>query len=563
MSNEDLDFVKAKTKEAARSSYRPYNNNVPQNLSKEEFTDLQKLSKNKDLIIQKSDKGNSVVIVQRQDYLEKINDTLSDQKKFSKVSLKDDTLLNFAINQEKRVDKVLKKFVESKSMTEKARKSLKPVGTRPGIMYGSCKVHKASVGNYPPFRPILSALNTPTYKLAKFLVRILKPLTTNEFPVKDSFHFAEKIVDQQHDLFMASLDVDSLFTNIPLEETIEICTNELFKESETVEGLSKTEFKELLSLATKYSHFIFDGTLYNQIDGVAMGPPLGPTLPNTFLIYQEKNWLEHCPVEYRPLYYRRYIDDIFVLFNSAEHLKRFYSYLNSRHKIGLLHTLLYRCFRICSDWTKFHLELVKLTDVFKNNGYPQNFINNCFKVFLDNKYRMQEKVITVPKKTLFLVLPYLGPLSLQTRTKLRKSLKGILNCCKLQIVFKSQSKLAKAFRFKDRVPKELTSGGVYKFQRGLCNESYYGECVRHLNVRIGEHIGISPLTRKKVKPKGSAVSDHLLLCNHSPFFENFSVLTKENKKFMLELKESLLIMRDKPSLNRNIRSAPLYLFDKI
>ena len=130
-------------------------------------------------------------------------------------------------------------------------------------------------------------------------------------------------------------------------------------------------------------------------------------------------------------------------------------------------------------------------------------------------------------------------------------------------MFKSQNKLAKAFRFKDRIPKELISGVVYKFQCRLCNESYYGECVRHVNVRIGEHIGISTLTRKIVKPKGSAVSDHLLLCNHSPSFQNFCVLTKENKKFLLELKESLLIMRDKPSLNRNIRSAPLYLFDKV
>ena len=169
----------------------------------------------------------------------------------------------------------------------------------------------------------------------------------------------------------------------------------------------------------------------------------------------------------------------------------------------------------------------------------------------------------MPEKTLFLVLPYLGPLSLQTRTKLRKSLKGILNCCKLQIAFKSQNKLAKAFHFKDRIPKELTSGVVYKFQCGLCNEPYYGECVRHFNVRIGEHIGISPLARKKVKPKGSAASDHLLLCNHSACFENVIILTKENKKFLLELKESLLIMRNKHSLNRNIRSAPLYLFDKV
>ena len=100
----------------------------------------------------------------------------------------------------------------------------------------------------------------------------------------------------------------------------------------------------------------------------------------------------------------------------------FDSFLSSSNKIGLFHKLLYRCFRIRSDWTKFHLELVKLIGVFKNNDYPENFINNCFKVSLENKYRVREKVITVPKKTLSLVLPYLGPFSLQTRTKLRKSL---------------------------------------------------------------------------------------------------------------------------------------------
>ena len=72
-------------------------------------------------------------------------------------------------------------------------------------------------------------MNTPTYKVGKFLEPILKPLTINEFTVKDSFHFAEEIVVQQPDFFIGSLDVDSLFTNIPLGETIEICINELLK----------------------------------------------------------------------------------------------------------------------------------------------------------------------------------------------------------------------------------------------------------------------------------------------------------------------------------------------
>ena len=213
----------------------------------------------------------------------------------------------------------------------------------------------------------------------------------------------------------------------------------------------------------------------------------------------------------------------------------------SYHPIGLLHTLLYRCFRSCSYWTKFHLELDKLIHVFKSNDYPEKFINNCLKVSLENKHRIQEKLITVPKKNLILVLSYLGTWSLQTTTKLRRSLKGILNCGKLLIVFKNQNKLAKIFHFKDRISKQLASGIIYKFQCGLCNESYHGECVRHLNVRIGGHIGISPLTKKEIKPKGSAVNNHLLLCNHSPSFGNFNVLTKKNKKILLQLKESLLI----------------------
>ena len=116
--------------------------------------------------------------------------------------MKDDTLLNFAVNQEKRVDKVLRKLVESNSMTEKTRKSLKPLCSKPDVIYDSCEVHRASLDNRMLFQPILSTLNTPTYKLPKFLVAVSKPLTTNELTVKDSFHFAEEIVDQQPDFIL-------------------------------------------------------------------------------------------------------------------------------------------------------------------------------------------------------------------------------------------------------------------------------------------------------------------------------------------------------------------------
>ena len=165
------------------------------------------------------------------------------------------------------------------------------MGSNPGILYGLCKVHKTVVDVCLPFRPILSAIGTPTYKLAKYLVPKLASITANEFSVKDSFCFAEEIVNQNSNFIMGSLDVDSLFTNIPLEETINICCDTLFKETDIYEGYSKSEFKTLLSLASKESYFFFNEVLYKQNNGVAMGSPLGPTLANAFLSHYEKIWL--------------------------------------------------------------------------------------------------------------------------------------------------------------------------------------------------------------------------------------------------------------------------------
>ena len=89
------------------------------------------------------------------------------------------------------------------------------------------------------------------------------------------------------------------------------------------------------------------------------------------------------------------------------------------------------------------------------------------------------------------------------------------------------------FHFKDRIPKDLTLGVVYKFQCGFCNDSHYGECVKHLNVRIGEHISISPLAKKQVNPKNSSVANHLLFCIHSASCGDFRLLflTHDSKKF--------------------------------
>ena len=125
-------------------------------------------------------------------------------------------------------------------MSEETRRHLKPEETRPEIMYGSCRVHKKYVDGCPTFGPLLSLLQSPTYRLEKYLVPILDPLTTNKYVVKNSLNFTTEILEQDPSDFKKSLDIDSLFTNITLEEATEVCTNNLFKNKDIVYGLQKS-----------------------------------------------------------------------------------------------------------------------------------------------------------------------------------------------------------------------------------------------------------------------------------------------------------------------------------
>ena len=93
------------------------------------------------------------------------------------------------------------------------------------------------------------------------------------------------------------------------------------------EDFTKSEVQQLLCLATKESYFIFNGSLYKQIHGVAMGSPLGPSLAHAILSYHEKNWLNNCTQGFKPVFYRRYVDDILLLFKLNDHLKYFQDFL--------------------------------------------------------------------------------------------------------------------------------------------------------------------------------------------------------------------------------------------
>ena len=178
---------------------------------------------------------------------------------------------------------------------------MKPRGSRFGIPYGLCKVHKQLVDNCP-LRPIMSAIRTPTYNLAEFLVPLLEPIITNIYTIKNSFEFSKEIADQDLGLFIASPDVESLFTNITLEETTSACYDSLFNNNAKLNNINRIDSEKLLRAALQNNFFNFEGKIYTQIDGVAMGSPLGPNLANASLCFHEQIWLNECPHEFKPEY---------------------------------------------------------------------------------------------------------------------------------------------------------------------------------------------------------------------------------------------------------------------
>ena len=297
-----------------------------------------------------------------------------------------------------------------------------------------------------------------------------------------------------------------------------------------------------------------------------MGTPLRPTLANAFLCYHEKTWPQNCPSEFKPVIYRRYVDDTFLLFRSKHQIEKFRNYLNRQHenikftsetenehsilfldikitrddfnkfmtsvyrkltfsgvftnfgsfipksyKYNLLFTLLHGAFKVWSNFERFHQEIDKLKTIFENNDYPKSFVDFCIKKYLDNVFIKKKVVLKASKKELICVLPFLGKKSMQLRTRLVNSIESNLKVCELKVIFQSPCKLNSLFHYIDSLQKKIRSDIVSRYMCSNCKVTYYGKTYHHFFTRAAEHMGISNLTGKRLKSvKQSAVSDPLL-----------------------------------------------------
>ena len=184
-------------------------------------------------------------------------------------------------------------------------------------------------------RPILSTTGTYNYKLAKWLDEKLKPLSVNDHTVCDIFQFPEELHGMEindHDI-LVSYDVSSLFTNVPVDETIEniaerVFENDWFNKEHNL-NITKTDLFELLRVATKNQLFQFEGDLFEQTDGVAMGSPLGPLMANTFMCNNIEKKLEAR--NKMPAFYKSYVDDKLSTMPNEETAFELLMTLNNSH----------------------------------------------------------------------------------------------------------------------------------------------------------------------------------------------------------------------------------------
>ena len=188
-----------------------------------------------------------------------------------------------------------------------------PSGSAPARIYGTRKMHKFSSGDsFPKLCPIVSSIGIFNNNFACFLCDLLSPLVSNDYSCKDTVSFFSQIKNANlSKKLLASYDVTSLCTNIPLQETIDITINLIFNHN------PKKELKKLFLFAASHNHFVFNSKFYNQIDGVAMGSPLAPVLANIFMGFYESKWLNEYNFN-KPKFYLRYVDDILAALDNEQ-----------------------------------------------------------------------------------------------------------------------------------------------------------------------------------------------------------------------------------------------------
>ena len=253
------------------------NHKIKPNIPKDEYQVLKEMKKDNTRMVLTADKGVSMVVVDREDYIQKSEELLHQQN--YKILQSDPT------NKYKnKLISLLKSIKADGGMDDNTYRRLYPTGAVPPKYYGLPKVHKPGM----PLRPIISSIGSVTHATAKELSRILKPLVgKSSHHVKNNMDFIQSIegIQLKPEECIMSFDVEALFTSVPKEPAISII-KKLLEEDKNLHQRTTMTVKQiscLLEFCLRTTYFTFQGKMYEQVKGAAMGSPISPIEANLFM----------------------------------------------------------------------------------------------------------------------------------------------------------------------------------------------------------------------------------------------------------------------------------------
>lgn len=537
------------------------------------------LKNNPQLTIARSDKSNQTIIMDSTTYNNKCLQLLSDQKTYLKIKT-DPT----NVTQNKN-NLLIKDWKNKKYITESTARHLTIHNAQPPKFYALIKTHKQNM----PARPIVSNNQAPLYNLSKFLANIMGNIVghTNYY-IKNSFEFKDFIdkVQIPDDYILISLDVTSLYTNIPIN-LIEQIIDSKWQSIEPFTTLPKDEFQKALKLTLTTNYFQFEGNFFKQLDGVAMGSPISSIIAQLVMEYAEDQIIDN--LDFGILFYKRYVDDcllaipkdkeqeILNAFNAFHHKLQFTIESENNKQINFLDlTLIRENNRIFTKWytktvssgrylnfnSEHHIihknnvitaiidRAIKLTSpryrtetikkaklLLLKNNYPQNQIDKITKkrvhVFYNSisnkRHTLQDNE---PKK--YYSIPYISGLS--------ERIGKIFQHHNINITHKSQNHIKQFFsKLKSRTPKLKQTHLIYEIPCNNCEGKYIGQTTQYLQERIKAH--------KYTKSASTALNKHKTETGHTFNYNEASILGFEHNNYKRNILEMIHINLQPNSVN--------------
>ena len=569
-------------------------------LTKEQGNLIKEFSSEESVIMRKADKSNVYVLLNKEHYVRSIEDILKDNSKFSKLD-NDPT---------EKLKKELNALISKINSAAKEPLLQKLQGHfEPGYIYANPKIHK-SVEN-PPFRPIISQIGTVTYCLSKYLNSLIIKYLPKKYQVDSTYEFLTILNDNHSNGMLASIDAENLFSNVPVNGTIDIILQHVYESTtEDPPKIPKHSMEALLRICTTRTPFRnLNGDIYVQREGVSMGNPLGPTFANFYMCDLENNVFLDYP-DLKPILYVRYVDDVCIIvdkfdklvklkqmfearsvltftyetevekkmpfldvmigrktnkFTTSVHVKstsgddciNYDSVCPERYKYGVIKSMLHRAYAICGDWNEFDKEVQRLKQLFSNNNYPLYVVENIINSFINSKV-MKVEANSQEKTDVTL---YFESQMTQNYKQDENQLKAIINSNIRPVAVNDRVKLI--IYYKSRKLKNLfIKNNMHNSNQGVSSRHhcvYQYSCdqagCNSSQTYIG-HTTCSILARFRMHTQNSSSIKKHLQSSHqiqristNELLPNVKVLKYSSNKRDLLITEALLIKSLKPSLN--------------